>query len=152
MAVENQDRRQEMVQARLRTEVPESLGPAGIRVVPAVTRRRRCTRPRRRGSGCDEADGRSGRDRAAGTPTVCGADKAAGANADPDARTNTRRPDHGGAPYGSHAAMRTASNGTATPDDDHLLYIGGSKNLEFCAWHWTAQRLSRWAERHCGQR
>ncbi|MEA2819627.1 MAG: hypothetical protein QOJ86_1631 [Bradyrhizobium sp.] len=102
----NQNCRQENVRAQLRADIPESLGPAGVGIVPAVTRRRRCTCPRRRGSGCDEADGRSGRDRAAGTPSVCEAYKTAGANTNPDTRTNTRRANHRGASHGSHAAAR----------------------------------------------
>jgi hypothetical protein len=136
----------------LRANVPESLGPAGIGVVPAVTRRRRCACPRRRGSGCNEADSCPGRDRATWPPSVCRAYPAAGADANPDTRTNTRWANHDGTSDGSHATARTARNGATTPDDDHLLDIAGSKILEFCAWYWTAQRKGRHAERHRGQR
>jgi hypothetical protein len=140
----------------LRANVPESLRPAGIGVVPAVTWRRRRTRPRRRGSGCDEADSCSGRDRATWTPPVCGAYPSAGANTGPHARAHTwahtRRADHGCASHRSHATARPARNSAATPDDDHLLDIGGSKILEFCARHWTTQRVAGCAERHRRQR
>jgi hypothetical protein len=136
----------------LRADVPEALGSARIGVVPAVARSRRRTRPRCGRSRRDEAEGRSGRDRAARTPSVCGAYPAAGASTDPDTRAIPRRANHGSASDCSHATTRPARNSTATPDDDHLLDIAGSKILEFCAWHWTAQCMGRCAERHRRQR
>src|ERR1700754_4295966 len=121
----------------LRADVPETLGPAGIGVIPAIAWSGCSTGPCRRGSGRDEAKGRSGRDGTARTPTVGGA-YVAGAITGPDTRAISWRTDHGGASNGSHATARTARNGTATPDDDHLLDIGGSQILQFRVWHRAA--------------
>ena len=148
----NQIADRKSARAWLRADVPESLGSTGVGIVPAVTRSRRRACPRHRGSGCNEADSCSGRDRATWTPPVCGAYPSAGANTGPHARAHTRRADHGCASHRSHATARPARNSTATPDDDHLLDIAGSKILKFCARHWTAQRMGRRAERHRGQR
>jgi hypothetical protein len=49
---------------------------------------------------------------------------------------------------GSHATARTAHDGAATPDHDHLLDIGGSRILQFRAWYRATQRAGRGAQRH----
>lgn len=148
----NQIADRKSARAWLRADVPESLGSTGVGIVPAVTRSRRRACPRRRGSGCNEADSCSGRDCATWTPPVCGAYPSAGANTGPDTRAIPRRANHGSASDRGYATARTASNSTATPDDDHLLDIGGSKILKFRACRWTAQRMGRCAERHRRQR